>query len=92
MSAEPHPIRRILTIVAAYLAPSAPMSYGKMLELLREVPGFETVRYRDIYPILFNSKIVAEPFDSDDPLCMYYDPEAAARELFPAESKEHERT
>lgn len=81
MSVTPHALRRVFHLIAAYLAPSQPISYGKLVELLREVEGFERIRYADVYPILFNSQLVAEPFDPDDPLAIYYDPEAAAREL-----------
>ncbi len=62
---------RVLDLVAAYLAPSTPISYGRLVELLSVVRGCEGWTYSDLYPRLFNCQV----------LKTVYDCEAAARAL-----------
>jgi hypothetical protein len=62
---------RVLDLVAAYLAPSTPISYGRFVELLSVVRGCEGWTYSDLYPRLFNCQVLET----------VYDCEAAARAL-----------
>ncbi len=69
---------RIMELIGAYLAPSGPISYGKLVELLRQTKGCESYRTSDLYPRLFNLKAVPA---EEDPMFLSYDCEAAAAAL-----------
>lgn len=70
---------RVLGLVAAYIAPSNPLTYGRFLEILSEITGIP-ITYRGAYPLLFNVRACTH---KDDPpeLAPRYDCEVAARTL-----------
>jgi len=75
-------LHRVLTIVAAYIDPSAPITYGRFVELLAGVPGLEGWGYSEIYPVLFNVQACTHPKSNDlDDLCELGNTEHAAREI-----------
>jgi len=67
----------VLFVVAGYLSPDSTISYGKLVELLRNIcPG---LRYSDVYPLLFNARF--DISGSEDPFAVEYDWRAAGKEL-----------
>lgn len=77
---SPCDLPRILELVAAYIAPSSPISYGRLVELLATVRGCEGYSYSDLYPVLFNVQSDSDPYPDDD-FALVYDCDAAARRL-----------
>lgn len=71
-------LARVLDLVAAYIAPSQPISYGKFVELLERVPGCDGWSYSDLYPRLFN---VRADLPMRDPEVITFDCEVAAAAL-----------
>lgn len=74
-------LRRVLELVAAYLAPSSVCSYGKLVDLLSVVRGCEGWTYSDLYPVLFNCQAKPNPYADDPVAAPSYDCEVAARAL-----------
>lgn len=70
---------RVLDLIAAYLAPSQPISYGKLVELLGRTQGCDGYGYSDLYPRLFNVQQHPDPHPGE--LAVVYDCEAAATKL-----------
>jgi len=73
-------VRRFLQIVAAYIAPSSPITYGRFVELLAAIPGLEGTRHADVYPALFETKACTHPNGSND-FAGYNDCEKEAKAL-----------
>ncbi len=58
-------LRRVLMIVAAYIDPSASISYGRFAELLAAESGLEGWSYSDLCPVLFNVTACTHPKSND---------------------------
>jgi hypothetical protein len=70
-------VRYVLFVVAAYVSPDSPISYGKLVELLGQVcPG---LKQSDVYPVLFNVRQDREP--PQDAMALEYDCRKAGLDL-----------
>ena len=75
-------LRRVLMGVAAYIDPSASISYGRFVEMLVAESGLEGWSYSDLYPVLFNVTACTHPKSNDlDDLAGVGNTSAFAREI-----------